>query len=103
MYLVFAAIIGIIIVLFGSSIITLIKANVSNSTPSVKLGNLWFSILLIINITIIIFIYVFYYYKTSDAGKLGPTGKKGLNGEEGEPCMITMPNSIYYAPYTKIS
>ena len=97
MYIIFASIIIMIIILFGSSILSMIISNVSNSTPNVKMGNIWFGILLIINISVVIFIYVFYYYKTSNIGKIGPTGDKGFEGIKGETCMIS--NCDYYAPY----
>jgi hypothetical protein len=103
MYLIFATVIVLIIVLFGSSIYKLIVSNVTNSAPSIKIGNLWFVTLLVVNITIIIFIFTFYYSKANAVGKVGPAGDKGKSGSDGEPCMITIPNSMYYAPYTKIS
>jgi heme/copper-type cytochrome/quinol oxidase subunit 2 len=100
MYIIFASIVIMIIILFGSGIVSMIKSNVSNSTPNVKMGNMWFAILLIINISVVIFIYVFYYYKTSKIGKIGPTGDKGFEGVKGETCMI--PNCDYYATYNKM-
>ena len=100
MYIIFGSIVIMIIILFGSSILSMIKSNISNSTPNVKMGNIWFATLLIINITIVIFIYVFYYYKSLNMGKNGPTGDKGFPGKNGEMCII--PNCDYYAPYNKM-
>lgn len=99
MYIIFATVILVIIVMFGSTMVKLITSNVSNSPPTVKLGNLWFAVLLIINISVIIFIYVFYYYKSGTVGKLGPTGNRGFDGKDGQPCIITLPDSIFYQPY----
>ena len=100
MYVIFGTIIVLIIVMFGSSIVTMVKANTSSSSPNNKLGNIWFISLLLINLCVIIFIYTFYYYKITDSGKLGPTGNKGYKGDDCENCMI--PDCNYYAPYTKI-
>ena len=105
MYLIFGTIIVLIIIMFGSSIVSMIKSTASNAknmNPSNKIGNIWFASLLIVNIFVIIFIYTFYYYKSNAVGTLGPTGNKGYAGIGGEPCYITIPNSKYYAPYTKI-
>jgi heme/copper-type cytochrome/quinol oxidase subunit 2 len=102
MYIVFGSIIFIIIVLFGSSIFSMVKTYTSNPNPSFKIGNLWFITLLIINITVIVFIYTFYYYKSIEVGKLGSDGDRGFKGKEGEPCFITIPNSMYYQNYNKI-
>jgi len=100
MYIIFGSIVIMIIILFGTSIISMIKSNVTNSTPNVKMGNIWFVTLLIINICVVIFIYVFYYYKTLNIGKIGPTGDKGFPGKKGETCMF--PNCDYYATYNKM-
>lgn len=99
MYLVFATVIVLIIYMFGSNIVKLIISNVENSSSTTKMGNIWFAVLLIVNISIIIFIFTFYYSKINDAGILGASGYKGKAGIDGEPCMITIPNSIFYAPY----
>jgi len=93
MYIIFATVIVLSIVLFGSSVLSIIKTYVSSSTSSFKIGNMWFSSLFIINFSLILFIYAFYYYKSTSVGNLGPTGDKGFPGYSGDTCIISSQNS----------
>ena len=90
MFLIFAALIAIIFLLFWQTIYTILSSYASNVNNSSKtmVGNLWFISLLIINLSIMIFIYLFYYYKSTTKGKLGLDGQKGFEGENGDPCFI---------------
>ena len=102
MYVIFGTIIVLVIVFFGSSIFSMIKTYATNPNPTVKIGNMWFISLLLINITLVIFIYSFYYYKSTSVGSLGKTGDKGFTGKSGKECIITLPNANYYANYNKL-
>jgi hypothetical protein len=102
MYLLFATVIVLMIVLFGSTIFSMIKTYTINSNPKFILGNLWFIGLLIINVLIIIFLYSFYYYKSNVVGKDGPSGDKGFNGYDGNECIIPIPNCDIFEKYNKI-
>ena len=102
MYIVFGTFIILIIYLFGSTIVKIFKSYATQSNIGSQIGNLWFSGLLIINITLIIFIYAFYYYKSNAIGKDGPSGDKGFTGKDGEGCLITIPNNNNYVNYSKI-
>lgn len=89
MYIIFGTVIVLLIFLFGSTLLSMIKNYVTNSSPTVKIGNVWFVGLLLINVIIIIFICGFYYYKSNEIGQHGLTGDKGFAGYEGETCIIT--------------
>ena len=89
MYLIFATVIVLVIVLFGSSILSMVKNYTTTSTPVFKIGNIWFITLFLINFTIILFVYGFYYYKSTLVGDLGPTGDKGSPGYSGNNCIIS--------------
>jgi len=102
MFLIFSTIILLIIIMFGNTILSMISTYTTSSNPNLFIGNFWFVGLIIINIIIIIFIYSFYYYKSTSKGVNGSMGDKGFTGYEGEPCMITIPNSNYYVKYSKI-
>jgi len=97
MYIVFGTVIVLVIVLFGSSIFSMIKSYTSNPNPSFKIGNMWFIGLLIINLILIIFIYTFYYNKSTEVGKMGATGNKGNTGLPGNDCVFTIPNTKNFA------
>ena len=102
MYIIFGTVIVLVIILFGSSIFSMIKSYTSTPNPSLKIGNIWFISLLIINLTIITFIYTFYYYKSTEIGKMGGPGNKGNTGLPGNDCVFTIPNSINYADYNRM-
>lgn len=90
MFIIFASLIVIIIILFWQTIYSVITTYASNSSKlaNTMVGNLWFICLLIINLSIMIFIYIFYYYKSTIKGKIGLDGKKGFEGEPGDPCYM---------------
>ena len=88
--------------IFGNTILSMINNYTTSSNPKFLIGNFWFIGLIIINVIIIIFIYAFYYYKSNTKGVDGDIGDKGFTGYDGEPCMITIPNSNYYVKYSKI-
>lgn len=92
MYIIFATVVVLSIVLFGSSVLSMVKTYTTSSTPSFKIGNMWFISLFIVNFSLILFIYAFYYYKSATVGKLGPTGDKGFPGYSGNNCIISSPN-----------
>jgi hypothetical protein len=100
MYIIFGTIIILVLFLFGSTLYNMLTNYTSQSSS--KTGNIWFSSLLIVNITLIIFIYSFYYYKSTIVGKDGISGERGFSGKFGENCIITMPNEKYYVEYNKI-
>ncbi len=104
MYLIFTTLIIIVIVLFWSTIMSMIKqyTTYSNSSTGFKLGSTWFIGLFIINIIIVCFLYIFTYFKQNEAGKLGNIGDVGRNGLPGDACVIKEPNSQYYEPYNQM-
>ena len=101
MYIIYATVLILMIVLFSSTIMAMIKTytNPVNTTTKSIVGSVWFVGLLILNILVITFIYSFYYYKSTTAGKQGNTGSTGFSGLSGDACIIATPNSQYYAAY----
>ena len=90
MYIFYITLLCCVVVLFWQTIYTIIKGYLSKGVNSsnMYIGNIWFVSLLIINITIIFFIYLYYRNKISNLGRLGIDGPPGLQGEDGELCMI---------------
>ena len=101
MIIILTTLIIICIVLFWTSIFSLIKSYNLTSIPSTLVGVKWFITMLILNVIFIVFIYTFYNYKTSTLGKQGNQGAIGFSGIKGEACTITFANNKFYASYNK--
>ena len=98
MYIISITVIGLIIVLFGSTIFKIITSN-SNTQSSNKIGNIWFVCLLILNIFIIIFLYMYTNLKLNQVGNKGKSGEPGISGQDGDPCSFPDTKTVYYANY----
>ena len=96
MYIILGTLIVLIIYLFGTAIYSIFNTYSTTGNPSFRKGNLWFIILLIINIATILFLYLYYNYKLQTVGKQGSTGNKGNTGLHGDECIITFPNANNY-------
>jgi hypothetical protein len=94
MYIIYASLLLIVLVYFGTTIFTVISSVKSNSNNKVSIGNIWFVGLLIINLILISFTCTFYYYKSKTIGNKGTTGHKGFDGQPGEGCLIPISNGI---------
>lgn len=89
MLIIFGALIAIICFMFGQTLyLILSSAAKSKNAANSFVGNIWFGLLLIINIIIMIFIYVFYYYKSNEKGMKGFKGDNGFPGYQGEASYI---------------
>jgi len=99
MYVLIGTVLGLIIFLFGS---TIVKLFTSYSTNDYQKGNIWFMSLLIINIILIIFLYMYNYYISNQVGKKGNDGPPGNIGSDGGGCCITDPKQTYYRKYTNL-
>ena len=97
MYIFYITLLVCVFVLFWQTIYTIVKAysDKALNSSNMYIGNIWFICLLIINITIIFFIYLFYKYKILNIGREGIDGPKGLQGEDGELCMIKSQCNTY--------
>jgi hypothetical protein len=97
MYILIGTVFGLIIFLFGSTIVKLFILYAPNDYQK---GNIWFMSLLIINIIVIVFIYIYNYYISNKIGLKGNDGPSGNIGSSGEGCCITDPKQTYYKQYT---
>lgn len=88
MYIIFGALILILVFFFWDSIISMLNIMKKGNIES---GYTWFFSLLIINIVILSFIIGFYYYKNKLEGKIGKTGEKGFPGEIGSDSFLEIP------------
>ena len=90
MVIIFGALIAIIFFMFWQTIYIVLTSYTSHAKTSSNLliGNIWFVLLLVMNITIILFIYLFYYYKSNEKGIKGLIGEPGFSGYQGEQCYI---------------
>ena len=95
MYILFGAILFVIILLFGS---TLFKLITSNTPMNYQSGTIWFVSLLLINIIIVSFLYYYTNYKANIAGDKGKPGPAGISGRNGEDCKILEEKCINYIP-----
>jgi len=98
MYIVLITVIGLIIVLFGSTVFKVITSN-STIQNNNRIGNIWFICLLLLNIFVIIFLYVYTNLKINQVGNKGKSGNPGIPGEDGEPCAFPDKKDIYYVNY----
>ena len=88
MYIVFGAIILLLIAYFWQTLYQIVNSLINNSNNLFLTGNIWFVALLIMNVVLITFIIGFYYYKSTLPGPEGPTGDKGFQGRPGKACEI---------------
>jgi hypothetical protein len=89
-YIIAISIFLIIVVYFFSTIFTVISSITSNFNSKSSAGGIWFIALLIINVTLITFTCAFYYYTLDSEGIKGTAGHKGINGQQGDECSISL-------------
>jgi len=95
MYILFGAILFVIIILFGS---TLLKLITSNTPMNYQSGTIWFVSLLLINIIIVSFLFYYTNYKANLPGDKGIPGPIGIKGGKGGDCKFSDPKCEYYVP-----
>ena len=89
-YIIAVSILLIIVVYFFSTIFTVISSITSNFNSKSSIGGVWFTGLLIINVTLITFTCAFYYYTLESVGIKGHSGEKGFDGQQGDECSISL-------------